>query len=167
MVFLEKNQGKKTILHMLMYQAWKKTKKTTPFFGKKPKSSVRDSHFVIFVQLNKVNVHYILFFCKIPGNAKKLREIEFGSGKDRNSQYLVQYGGGTGPGTRPAIRVLVKLKPPSTELFATLSELCGWSQRVTFRATCRRRGASAALPTAHLSLLISFASFTRTGSGVI
>ena len=149
MVFLEKNQGKKTILHMRMYQAWKKTKKTTPFFGKKPKSSVRDSHFDIFVQLNKVNVHYILFFCKIPGNAKKLREIEFGSGKDRNSQYLVQYGGGTGPGTRPAIRVLVKLKPPSTELFATLSELCGWSQRVTFRATCRLRGASAALPTSH------------------
>ena len=91
MVFLEKNQGKKTILHMLMYQAWKKTKKTTPFFGKKPKSSVRDSHSDIFVQLNKVKVHYILFFCKIPENAKKLREIEFGSGKDRNSQYLVQY----------------------------------------------------------------------------
>ena len=101
-----------------------------------------------FVQLNRKIVHNILVFCKIPENAKKLREIEFGSGKDRNSQYLVQYGGGTGPGTRPAIRVLVKLKPPSTELFATLSELCGWSQRVTFRATCRLRGASAALPTA-------------------
>ena len=72
MVFLEKNQGKKTILHMLMYQAWKKTKKTTPFFGKKPKSSVRDSHFDIFVQLNKVNVHYILFFLQNPGKCQKI-----------------------------------------------------------------------------------------------
>ena len=74
MAFLAKSpRRKKPFCIGLSREKAKKAKKATSFFGKKPKSSVRDSHFVIFVQLNKVNVHYILFFCKIPEKAKKLR----------------------------------------------------------------------------------------------